>query len=86
MNNNINLNDLSFGDITYKSRVFQQICETAIGAAANLWDLGFGYLQENENVFSGNVAQETIKWQGRIHNLGVIMRDGQESPSFNSKM
>ncbi len=84
--NGNNINSQNFGNLTHQSRVLEQIGDTFNDMVANLWDMGFGYLEEHENVFSGSVAEETVKWQGRIHNLGVIMREGQDIPSFNSKM
>ncbi len=44
------------------------------------------YLNEADNVFSGETANEIRKYQAQIYTLGQIMRDGQVPPTFNMKM
>ncbi len=44
------------------------------------------YLNENEKVFSGEVAGEIRKYQAQMYALGQIMREGQPKSSFNIKI
>ncbi len=83
MTNNINEININFGDLTLSQRI-QHISNKVEGLFENILE-SIGS-PEVDSVFSGEVASETVKWQGRIHNLGVIMREGQEKASFNSKM
>ena len=41
------------------------------------------YLDDNDKVFSGEVAKEIKKYQAQIYSLGQIMREGQPNSSFN---
>lgn len=44
------------------------------------------YLDENDKVFSGEVAKEIKKYQSQIYALGQTMREGQVSGTFNIKV
>jgi len=43
------------------------------------------YLDENDKVFSGEVAQEIRKYQSQVYALGQVMREGQPVRRFNAK-
>ncbi len=43
------------------------------------------YLDENDRVFSGEVAKEIRKYQSQMYALGQVMREGQPSRTFNIK-
>ncbi len=44
------------------------------------------YLDENNKVFTGQVAKEIRKYQAQIYNLGQVMRQGQPKTTFNIKV
>lgn len=44
------------------------------------------YFDENDKVFSGEVAKEIKKYQSQMYTLGQVMREGQTHSSFNIKM
>ena len=41
------------------------------------------YLEQNDRVFSGEVAQEIRKHQSQIYTLGQVMREGQPRTTFS---
>ena len=44
------------------------------------------YFEQNDKVFSGEVAGEIRKYQAQIYTLGQIMHEGAAGQSFNTKM
>ncbi|MCD7780170.1 MAG: hypothetical protein LUH05_05810 [Candidatus Gastranaerophilales bacterium] len=44
------------------------------------------YFEENDKVFSGEVASEIRKYQAQMYTLGQVMREGQTTVTFNTKM
>lgn len=44
------------------------------------------YLDENDKVFSGEVASEIRKYQAQIYALGQTMREGQPRSTFSVKV
>ena len=42
------------------------------------------YLDENNKVFSGEVAQQIRKYQAQIYSLGQVMREGQPVRTFRA--
>ena len=44
------------------------------------------YFEENDKVFSGEVAGQIRKYQAQIYSLGQVMREGQPRTSFNMNM
>ncbi len=43
------------------------------------------YLDDNDKVFSGEVAKEIRKYQAQMYALGQVMREGQPHRTFNMK-
>lgn len=43
------------------------------------------YLNDNDKVFSGEVANEISKYQAQMYALGQVMREGQPKRTFNVK-
>lgn len=41
------------------------------------------YLEQNDKVFSGEVAREIRKHQAQIYTLGQVMREGQPISTFS---
>ncbi len=44
------------------------------------------YFEENDKVFSGQVAKEIRNCQAQIYALGQVMREGQPKSTFNVKI
>jgi len=44
------------------------------------------YLDDNDKVFSGEVASEIQKYNAQIYTLGQVMREGQPRSTFSMKM
>lgn len=44
------------------------------------------YLDENDKVFSGEVAKEIKKYQAQMYALGQVMRKGQPTRTFNANV
>ena len=44
------------------------------------------YFDQNDKVFSGEVASEIKKYQSQIYTLGQVMREGTSVSTFNMKM
>ncbi len=44
------------------------------------------YFEENDKVFSGEVAKEIQKYQAQMYAMGQVMREGQPTSSFNIKV
>ena len=62
------------------------INDTASGVLAPL----FNYLEDNETVFNGDIAKETIRYYDTSFNIGAKMREEDvkvngEAPRFDSK-
>ena len=61
-----------------------EAAKNSLGAiASNLWQDTFGFLEEGQFVFNGQVADEIKQVQSRMHSLGVEMRKDKEVRSFN---
>ena len=78
----------SFGlNIALPQKTIQEIQKVAQQEIGNISLNPFiEYLEENENVFSGQVANEIKKYQAQIYTLGQVMREGQANSSFNLNM
>ena len=44
------------------------------------------YLEQNDKVFSGEVAKEIRKHQAQIYTLGQVMREGQPRTTFSANV
>ena len=44
------------------------------------------YLDENDRVFSGEVAKEIRKYQAQMYTLGQVMRKGRPTRTFNANV
>ena len=84
MINGVNYNKFNF--IANNRRTIQQMSDTFKGLAKNIFNFGLNYIEENEEVFNGNVSEETTKIISHIHNLGVVMREGQTKHTFDRTM
>ena len=84
MTNGLNL---PFGlNIRLPERTLQQMQETLEGQVENLFMPINNFFEVGENVFNGNIAEKIDTYNRQTYNLGAIMRDGIEKPTFDMKM
>jgi len=88
MNKNQIIQNNPFGfNITLPKKSIDEIKKVAVKEAGNISVNPFlDYLEENDKVFSGEVAKEIRKYQAQIYSLGQVMREDQPHSSFNIKM
>ena len=80
---------INFGQVSHKSLSVKIVGDTI----KNLWDGVFGEINVDEiasDIYYSNNPFETSKkltdYYSQIHSLGVIMREGIETHSFDNKM
>ena len=73
-------------NIALPKKSIQEVQKVAKQELANISVNPFlNYLDENDKVFSGEVAKEIRKYQSQVYALGQIMREGQPRTTFNAK-
>lgn len=81
----------SFGlNVKLPEKTMQQIGKTATGVAGGVFEPIFSYLEENENVFSGDIINELNKTRSSTFNIALAMNAADEKvngpkPSFDIK-
>ena len=78
-----NYNVQPFGLNVISPRTNQQVKESVSDAVGSLWGPVIEYFENNENVFSGDVAKEIESLNMQTMRLGMELRKGQEKHSFN---
>lgn len=74
-------------NIALPQKTIQEIQKVAEQEVQNLTVNPFiEYLEENDKVFSGEVAAEIQKYNAQIYALGQIMREGQPITTFSADM
>lgn len=80
-----NILNRPFGlNVSIPSRTLQQAQETA-AKNLNLFNPVMDYLDQNENVFNGDVAREIDKYNRMAYALGAVMRDGKREITFDTR-
>lgn len=65
----------TFGmNVKMPTKTIQQAQETAKGTVSQLWEPLFEFIDENQNVFNGNIANEIEKYNLMMFNLGAQLR------------
>lgn len=78
------INKDNFGlNVKLPTRTAQQIQESASGLVGGLWDPLFNFIDENQNVFKGNVADEIEKYNLMMINVGAALRERTVGTSLN---
>ena len=78
----------SFGDNEVLKGVDYEIHQgekTAQGMVNSLWEPLFNFIDENQNVFTGNVANEIEKYNLMMFNVGSALRKESHGGSFDVK-
>lgn len=72
-------------NIKVPTRTVKQTKETAQGVVNNLWEPLFNFIDENQNVFTGNVANEIEKYNLMMFNVGSALRKGNTNGGLDIK-
>lgn len=83
-------NSQAFGMNIVKTRTMQQVGETATNVAGGVFEPLFTYLEENENVFNGDITHELNKTLVASFNTKMILCEADELtngpvPVFDTK-
>ncbi len=70
-------------NIKVPTRTIKQTQETAQGVVSGIWEPLFSFIDQNQNVFSGNVAGEIEKYNIMSYNVGAALRKGNTNGGFN---
>ncbi len=88
MTNNNFISNNPFGiNIAIPKKTIQEVQKVVKEEIENISVNPFlNYLEENDKVFSGEVAREINNYYAQIYALGQVMREGQPTSTFNIKM
>ncbi len=88
MPNNQIISKNPFGlNITLPKKTIEEVKKVAKQELENITVNPFvDYLEENDRVFSGEIAGEIKKYQAQIYTLGQVMREGQPTTTFSMDM
>lgn len=76
----------SFGlNVHLPKRTMQQIQETAKSTSSSVFEPLFNFISENQNVFTGNVANEIEKYNLMMFNVGSALRKAGGESTFDIK-
>ena len=78
-----NFNVQPFGLNVIAPRTGQQVKESVSDAASSLFAPVIEYFENNDNVFSGDVAREIESLNMQTMRLGIELRKGSEKHDFN---
>ena len=84
-------NSNAFGmNVKVPVRTIRQVGQTAGGVAGGVFEPLFTYLEENENVFSGDITHEINKMRAESFNMSVMLSAADEKvngekPKFDAK-
>lgn len=71
-------------NISLPTKTIEEVKKVAQQEIANISANPFeNYLENNDRVFSGEVASEIRKHQSQIYTLGQVMREGQPITTFS---
>lgn len=86
MNENQIIQKNPFGlNITLPKKTIEEVTKVAQQEIENMTVNPFvDYFEENDRVFSGEVAKEIRKFQSQIYSLGQVMREGQPVRTFRA--
>ena len=72
-------------NVKVPTRTMQQIKQTAEGTAGNILEPLFSFIDDNQNVFTGKVADQIEKYNMIMFNVGAELRKGSDHVTFNVK-
>lgn len=72
-------------NIKMPERTIQQGKDTISQAVGGVWQPLFNFIEDNQPVFSGKIAEEIEKYNLMSYNTGAILRNAQEQKKFDIK-
>ena len=79
--------NMPFGlNVQVPTRTLQEAQKTLEKEISSLWTPLFDYLEQNEAVFNGDVVEQINQYNRQAYNLGAIMREVSNKPSFDMKI
>lgn len=76
----------TFGmNIKVPTRTIKQSQETAQGVVNSLWEPLFNFIDENQGVFTGSVANQIEKYNLMMFNVGSALRKDNTNGGFDIK-
>lgn len=72
-------------NVKLPTRTIEQIKQTAQGTAGGVWEPIFSFINDNQEVFTGNVAEKIEKYNLMMFNIGSELRKGEQGQKFNVK-
>lgn len=79
--------NMPFGlNIKVPTRTIKEAQKTLEKEISGLWTPIFDYLEKNESVFNGDITEQINQYNRQAYNLGAIMRDNTERPTFDMKI
>ncbi len=70
-------------NVKLPERTIQQVQETAATAAGGLLNPLFGFIEENQPVFNGNVSNEIEKYNLMMYNISAALRRDNVNGEFD---
>ena len=72
-------------NIKVPTRTIEQVKQTAEGTVSGLWEPLFGFIEDNQSVFTGSVANQIEKYNLMMFNIGAELRKAEGPVTFNVK-
>ncbi len=64
-------------------KTVQQVEKTAQGSVNNLWAPLFNFINDNQNVFTGDVWKQIEKYNALSYNIGAALRADSTNGGFD---
>lgn len=78
-----NIKSFGLNVIPDKQATVEHTAQAVEGAISSMWEPILGYLEENENVFSGEVSKEIDKINNQTMRLGMTLNAGNTRTTIN---
>ena len=76
----------TFGlNIKVPDKTLKQFEKTAGGTVSGIWEPLFNFIDENQNVFTGNVSMQIAKYNAMMYNIGAVLRADSTNGGFDVK-
>ncbi len=72
-------------NIKVPTKTIKQVEKTAGGTVSGIWEPLFNFIDENQNVFTGDVSRQIAKFNAMQYNIGAALREGNTNGGFDVK-
>ena len=72
-------------NVKIPTRTIKQIEKTAGDTVNGIWEPLFNFIDENQNVFTGNVSMQITKYNAMMYNIGAALRADSTNGGFDVK-